>query len=215
VNRGPRLVLWLAAGVAILMLGLATVVARLSFEGERAMAQSDVLFDQGRLRESLLFARRAAALYAPRLAHVRRADARLEAIAIGAESAQRQEIAILAWQAIRSSEQQRFGGFGRPSDRGLRADRRLAVLLTDDGRHGSLVEQQQFSRRVLADLEGSRPQFPYRGLVQILMLCFVSAGLVATRRSVGEESTRGWWRWLGVGLFGLGAIAWAILLVLT
>jgi hypothetical protein len=215
VNRVLRLVMWLAAGVAILTLGLAIVVVRLSLEGARAMAQSDVEFDQGRLRESLLFARRAAALYAPGLAHVTRADARLDAIAIGAETAQRQDIAVLAWQAIRSTEQQRTWGFGRPSDRGRRADRRLAVLLTDDGRHGSLVEQQRFSRRVLTDLEQSRPRFPIRALLQALLLCLVSAGIAAIHRSFRVATTRGWWRSLGVGLCGLGAIAWAILLVLT
>jgi hypothetical protein len=215
VNRIPRPIVWLAAGVAILMLGLAAVVVRLSLEGERAMAQSDVEFDQGRLRESLLFARRAASLYAPRLGHVTRADARLDAIAIGAESAQRQDIAVLAWQAIRSTEQQRLWNFGRPSDRRRRADRRLAVLLTDDGRHGSLVEQQQFSRRVLVDLEGSRPQFPIRGLLQVLVLCLGCLGILAIDGSGGIRTTNRWRRWLGVGLFGLSAVAWAILLVLT
>ncbi len=215
MNRSLRIVGWVALWFAILLLGCGCVVVRLSLEGERALAQSDAEFDRGHLRESLLFARRAAALYAPGLGHVRRADARLDAIAVGAESSQRQEIAVLAWQAIRATERQRQWAVGRPTDRARRAERRLAVLLTDDGRHGSLVEQQQFSRRVQADLEASSGQHPTRNLGQVLALCAMSAGMLAVHGGLRRHWPRRRWLWPAIGLVAVGAVAWAILLLLA
>jgi hypothetical protein len=212
---------WLGFDLRLLLVplllvgGLTGVVWRLALEGERAMMQSDREFDQGRLRESLLSARRAASLYAPGLRHLRRADARLDAIARGAEAAQSHEVSVLAWQAIRSTERQRRWGFERPSDRAVAADQRLAALLADDGRQGSLQSQQQFYRRVLSDLQVTDARLGSTNLAQILSVGLLGLGLVATWGALQlDVGRRGWRLWVAAGIAVLGAVAWAVSLSL-
>lgn len=206
---------WGTFSLFVFLLGYACLVARISLDGERAMNRSDSEFDQGKVREALLFARRAAALYAPGLEHVRRADARLDAIAVGAESSQRREIAVLAWQAIRSTELQRSWGVGRPSDRAKRAERRLAALLADEGGRASLVDQQQFSKRVQLDFDAGSELRPARRLVPILALAAMLVATLLAYIGLGSEQSRRHWLWPAAGLFAVGAVAWAILLVLA
>lgn len=215
MNRGERAILWVLVSSAILVSGLVVTAARLSVEGGRAMDESDREFDQGHLRESLQLARRAASLHAPGLKHIQRADARLDAIAIGAEAAQRTDVAVLAWQAIRATELERTWVGERPTDRARRADRRLAELLVDDGRHGTLSEQQQHVRRVLADLESSHRTFAKRYLLRASACCVMAMGVLAVYWGLGAQPVRSRSLCLGIGLVGLGAVAWAILLSLA
>jgi hypothetical protein len=201
-------------GAALLVAGLGAVLCRFSLEGERAMQRSDAEFDRGRLRESLLFARRAAGLYAPGLSHVERADARLDAIAVGAESSHREELAIVAWQAIRSTERQRRWAIMQPSARARRADWRLAVLLVNASDQGSLAEQQQ-SRRLLLELENHARGSATWSLARPFCLCVVVLGLLVTHRGYRRGKWQRLWFYPGLVLTGIGTIAWAILLQLA
>lgn len=206
----------LAWGIAVFVVvaaGFMLLTLRLSLEGERAMAQSDREFDQGHLRESLLFARRAARLNAPGLAHVVRANARLDAIAAGAEAADRSDIAVLAWQAIRSVERQHSFWTGRSTGRLKLANERLALLLADDRRRSPSMSQVQMdSRKVLAALQHGERQGQASS---VGALGLIVAGLFASYLGLRQRpNPSALWLWGGVGMSGAGAIAWAILLSL-
>lgn len=92
-----------AAGLLLFVLVFAGLTARMLLEGEGELRKSDAAFDRGELRDAILFARRAATLYAPGAPHVRAAYARLEAIAVGAEASSQPDIALSAWGAMRSA----------------------------------------------------------------------------------------------------------------
>jgi hypothetical protein len=130
------------------------LVFRLNVEGAKAMARSDEHFDQGRLLDAVLYSRRAASLYVPFAAHVKRADARMDSIALGAEAAKLERVALSAWEAIRSAEMQRPAAFGRNRRRVELANRRIAGLVTSMD-SGPLVSEEQSSRRILSALERS------------------------------------------------------------
>lgn len=215
VNRVTQVMARLGVCIFILIAGLAAFVVRLAIEGGNAMERSDLEFDRGHLRESLLFARRAAALYAPGLPHVGRADARLEAVAKGAEATERRDVAVLAWQSIRTTEDQRHWWIGRPSDRAQVANERLALLLADDERLGTIGDQQQRSRKIRAELaSGPRHRVGF-DMLQALGFGATLVGIVAVGWAFGPGSKRRWWAIGGGVLASLGAIAWAILLSLA
>lgn len=196
----------------VMMSGVFVLTLRLSREGERAMAQSDREFDQGHLRESLLLSRRAARFSAPGLGHVGRANARLDAIAAGAEATDRNDVAVLAWQAIRSVELQRPLWIGRSTGRLELANQRLALLLAADPRRGSISEVELDSRKVLGALQRRERRC---GLSSLGALGFAVTGLLATYSGLRYRlRPSGLWLYGGVGMSGVGAIAWAILLSL-
>ena len=99
-------VAWLrrvALGMLLAVLLFAGLTARVVAAGEVELQKSDAAFDHGDLREAVLYARRAAILYAPGAPHVGAAYARLGAIAIGAEASNQVAVARLAWGAIRGA----------------------------------------------------------------------------------------------------------------
>src|SRR5688572_20888837 len=71
--------------------------------GQAAMEQSDVAFNRGSLRTSLLAARDATRWDFPFAPHVASAHARLLAIATGAEASGNSELALQGWSALRSA----------------------------------------------------------------------------------------------------------------
>jgi hypothetical protein len=101
----PRIA-WLrrvALGMLLSVLLFAALTARVVADGEAALAKSDTAFDQGDLRDAILYARRAAVLYVPGAPHVSASYARLRAIALGAEATKDFEIARQAWGATRAA----------------------------------------------------------------------------------------------------------------
>jgi hypothetical protein len=93
----------LALAMLLGVLTLAALTARIVADGEAALAKSDAAFDEGDLRDAILYARRAAVLYAPCAPHVSAAYARLRAIALGAEATKDFDIARQAWGATRAA----------------------------------------------------------------------------------------------------------------
>ena len=77
----------LAAGLLLAVVTLAAVTGRAVKDGEQAMAESERAFDEGRLRDAILHARRAAVSYAPGAPHVAASYRRMRSVAIGAEAA--------------------------------------------------------------------------------------------------------------------------------
>src|SRR5262249_15027502 len=104
--RLPMSAAWLrriALGMLFAVLLFAALTARIISDGEAALAKSDAAFDKGDLRDAILYARRAAVLYAPGAPHVSAAYARLKAVALGAEQTGQFEIARQAWGATRGA----------------------------------------------------------------------------------------------------------------
>jgi hypothetical protein len=197
---------------ALSVAGLGATTVRMAVEGGRAMAQSDVEFNAGQLRESLLHARRAAGLYFPGLHHVRQADARLDAIAAGAESTQRRDLAIVAWQAIRTTELHRNWIGRNPSDRARQASERLASLLSSDI-GGDLGTSQLRSKRTWGVWSATGSSTPMLRVIRGSGLGAVLTGFALIYAGIGREggSSR---KWLIAGsmMSAIGAIAWAICL---
>ncbi|HEX7671092.1 MAG TPA: hypothetical protein VF395_15965 [Polyangiaceae bacterium] len=92
-----------ALGMLLAVVILGALTARIVARGEAELRRSDVAFNRGDLREAVLYARRAAALYAPGAPHVPSAYARLSAVALGAEASGEPEVARQAWGAMRGA----------------------------------------------------------------------------------------------------------------
>lgn len=118
------------AALAALSLVLLLVVAGISLtvRGRAEMGKSDVAFHDGRLREALVHARQAALAYVPGAEHVHDAYARIEAIAVGAESSSDRVLAKIAWDTLRLVHVQTDYPGRPPSDIEGRAKAGLARL---------------------------------------------------------------------------------------
>ena len=190
--------------LAVLALGLLTW--RAVSDGEAAMAASDVAFNQGDLRTALVHARRSATSYAPGAPHVSRAYARLQAIAIGAESRGDLEIAQEAWRAVRSAALE-TRGMPQPHATELeRANRALARLAS----RGS--EDPEQKKQALAELDAS--QGPRARWILVLGLGFVLSTLglawIAVRGVDAQGAVVRRQLGIGAGLALVGAVCWTI-----
>ena len=87
--------------VIVLVTGAATV--RVVAAGEREIAQSTAALRAGDAHKAALHARRAAGWYAPGAPHVRVAYERLAALATAAEGLGNREIALFAWNGVRTA----------------------------------------------------------------------------------------------------------------
>lgn len=94
---------WGAVAICLALCLFAVATLHTSQRGRQAMLDSDRAFHQGRLTESVHYARRAALLYVPGAGHVEAAYERLFAIARGAEVARDKETAAMAWRAVRAA----------------------------------------------------------------------------------------------------------------
>ncbi|MCA9626576.1 MAG: hypothetical protein KC766_02865 [Myxococcales bacterium] len=190
--------------LAVLSLGLLTW--RAVSDGESAMGASDVAFNQGDLRTSLVHARRAATSYAPGAPHVARAYARLQAIAIGAEARGDLEIAQEAWRAVRSAALETRGVTQSHARELERANRALARLATRG------QEDPEQRKAVLEGLEQS--QGPRARWILVLGLGFVlsTIGLawLGLRGVNREGSVVRRQLLIGAGLALVGAVCWTV-----
>jgi hypothetical protein len=159
-----------ALGMLLAVLVVAGLTAKVVVEGEAALAKSDAAFDRGDLRESILFARRAAVLYAPGAPHVGAAYARLGAIAVGAEATNQADVALQAWGAVRGAAlETRHVWTPRSADL-ARANASLARLSAGD----ATAPSRERMARILA-----RDDAPRAGWVLVLAAGFAlfTAGL--------------------------------------
>jgi hypothetical protein len=124
--------LWLLRALAAsLALGLLAAVLTVSTlrQGEAALLESDAAFDRGELTASLEAAQLAASRYVPGAPHLALAEARLRAIALGAETEGRDELARRAWAALRAAELEVFHPFTLIGSSLSDADAQIARLL--------------------------------------------------------------------------------------
>jgi hypothetical protein len=126
MDEGRRSKVLFAIAVVIAVLG--AVTTRVLVAGEREIAASTAALEAGDAREAVVRARRAAGWYAPGAPHVRLAYERLAALAVAAEDHGQDELAKLAWRAVRSAtEETRWIVMPHAADR-ARADREIARL---------------------------------------------------------------------------------------
>lgn len=196
----------LALALLLVVLGLALLTWRAVSEGEAAMQQSDVAFNAGDVRGSLVYARRAATSYAPGAPHVSQAYARLQAIAIGAEAKGDLETAAEAWRGVRSAVLDTRSLITTRSEELSRANRALARLATrtesdPELRKAALeeLEQDQSPRARWILLMGLGLLLTAGGLITIAVRGVSQSGEIARRPA-----------WIG-GLLALcGAVCWTV-----
>jgi hypothetical protein len=184
----------------------AALTARIVADGEAALSKSDAAFDKGDLRDAILFARRAAVLYAPGAPHVSAAYARLRAVALGAESTGQLEIARQAWGATRGAALE-TRHFVTPRELDLeRANASLARLAGVNDATGAAREKMA---KVLA--RDDAPEAPWVlllgagfALFAAGLVSFVSAGVAPS----GEVSQRA--IWISALVTAAGVACWAL-----
>lgn len=116
----------LAVAIALAVAG--AITARVVIAGEDEIAASTTALEAGDAREAIVRARRAAGWYAPGAPHVRVAYERLVALAVAAEDHGQDDLAKLAWRAVRSaSTETRWIVTPHAGDR-ARADQEIARL---------------------------------------------------------------------------------------
>lgn len=94
---------WAAFGLlAFVLLVLVSGIA-LTSRGQEEMRRSDRAFHEGDLRAAVFHARKAALSFLPGADHVGQAYERLEAIGRGAEAQGDEDLARIAWEALRGA----------------------------------------------------------------------------------------------------------------
>jgi hypothetical protein len=198
----------IALGMLFAVLLFAALTARIVADGEAALSKSDAAFDKGDLRDAVLYARRAAVLYAPGAPHVSAAYARLRAVALGAESTGQLEIARQAWGATRGAALE-TRHFVTPRELDLeRANASLARLAGVSDATGAAREKMA---KTLA--RDDAPQAPWVLLLGAGFVLF-AAGLVSFASSgitaPGEGSRRRLWVSAGITLAGVACWTLAV-----
>ena len=187
-ERGParwsRGLLGAAAVVAIL--GAAT--GRVVYSGNEEIAASTAALDAGDPREAIVRARRAAGWYAPGAPHVRVAYERLIALARAAEEHKRDDLALMAWQAIRTASiETRWLVAPHADDREM-AEREIARLQAKVP--GQVAPDARIAAEQLQKLRRHSPaQTPW--VVALLAgLSMLAGGLVLIARQAADAGGR-------------------------
>ncbi|MCH2109813.1 MAG: hypothetical protein MK135_10810 [Polyangiaceae bacterium] len=122
-GRYISLWLWLSIGCLGVLAAGFVVGLRLVTEGRAAMAASDLAFHRGDLVEALRHAEFAGLQFVPGAEHCRGAEARIEALARGAEAHGQRKFALRAWRSlIRVEEQTAYWGRAESDRRALAID---------------------------------------------------------------------------------------------
>jgi hypothetical protein len=198
----------IALGMLFAVLLFAALTARIVADGEAALSKSDAAFDKGDLRDAVLYARRAAVLYAPGAPHVSAAYARLRAVALGAESTGQLEIARQAWGATRGAALE-TRHFVTPRELDLeRANASLARLAGVSDATGAAREKM--AKTLARDDAPRAPWVLLLGAGFVLfaagLVSFASSGITAS----GEGSRRGLWVSAAVTLAGVACWTLAV-----
>lgn len=207
-----------AGGLLLGVTAAGVLTARITADGEAALAASEFAFDQGDVREATLHARTAAIHYVPGAPHVQAAHERLIAIAIGAEAAGDPAAAIAAWGAVRAAGLETRHWVSSHQAEVERANRELARLQALSGEDatgargavddGMARRQREFSVALEAACA------PRRGGLLLLAAGFLlaAAGLATLLLGglTGEGRFAPWGGRWGLALVAIGAACWTV-----
>lgn len=98
-----RALRWVALGLLAFVVLVVVSGVTLTSRGKEEMQRSDGAFHDGDLRTAIFHAKKAALSFVPGADHVERAYQRLEAIGRGAEAQGNEELARIAWEALRGA----------------------------------------------------------------------------------------------------------------
>jgi len=175
-----------AMALVLVVLTLGALTARVIVDGEQALASSDEAFDRGDVRSATVHARRAAVLYAPGAPHIEPAYRRLIAIATGAEAAGQTELAIQAWQAVRSAALETRHVWIPREEELRRANQNLERLQLLAGR--SPEERKAAARAAAREIErDDAPQAPWITLLAAGFLLAMAGFTVIAWRGVTPD----------------------------
>jgi hypothetical protein len=194
----------------VIVVSLGTMTYRAVRDGRSELEASDGAFHRGDLATAVLHARRAATAYAPGAPHTRAAVERLRAVAVGSEAAGDRENARLAWGALRAAAlETRHVVTPYAAELG-EANERLERLAAAPSANSP--ERKEVAR----DLEGALARVPGPpawasallsagfALATGGLLWVATQGLTRGGRIVGQKVS------VGLGVFLLGALLWAI-----
>jgi hypothetical protein len=202
--------------VALAGVILAAATARVVLAGEREIAESTAALRAGDAHGAALHARRAAGWYAPGAPHVRVAYERLIALATAAEGLGNTEVALFAWNAVRTSAIETRWLVTPHEDDLARANQAIArISARVPAPLGAPQEPPPvLERRYLDAL--ARDEAPRTGWIVALVLAFVlwSAGAAWTSRRALTPSGRVLWGKAALGLMAaaLGVGVWLLAL---
>lgn len=174
---------WVAGSLFLvaLILGLGALS-----RGTQAMSDSDAAFSRGQLGAALDHALIASQAYVPWAPHVQAAEARLRALALGAEATGQAYLAQRAWSALRASRVQTAHPWTHltdPSDTALLdANTALPRLLpTARAALGDEAIETETSQASLAEVysRNALPQVPILVSHSLGMLLLLAAGALA------------------------------------
>jgi hypothetical protein len=209
-HAATRVILGIAA-VAVVT-GAATI--RVILAGEREIAQSTAALRAGDPHAAALHARRAAGWYAPGAPHVRVAYDRLIALATAAEGLGNREVALFAWNGVRTAAVETKWIVQPHADDLERANRAIARIsaatplpLGANAEPAPVIE-----RKYLETL--ARDETPRTGWIVALVAAFAAwagGAIHLARRALTPSGRVLWSKALpGIAAIVLGALVWIL-----
>lgn len=201
-------------GVAIVAAVTGAATARVILAGEREIAQSTAALRAGDAHSAALHARRAAGWYAPGAPHVRVAYDRLIALAIAAEGLGNREIALLAWNGVRTAAIETQWIVQPHADELDRANRAIARIsaATPLSLGASAEPAPVIERKYLETL--ARDEAPRTAWIVALVVAFaawVGGAIHLARRALTPSGRVLWAKALpGIAAIALGALVWIL-----
>lgn len=201
-------------GIALVAVVTAAATARVMIAGEREIAKSTAALRAGDPHAAALHARRAAGWYAPGAPHVRVAYERLTALATAAEGLGNREIALFAWNGIRTAAIETkwiVMPHAEDLDRANRAIARISAAtplpLGADAEPAPVLE-----RKYLETL--ARDEAPRTGWIAALVVAFaawIGGAIYLARRALTPSGRVLWSKALpGIVAIAVGAAVWLL-----
>jgi hypothetical protein len=201
-------------GIALIAVVTGAATARVILAGEREIAHSTAALRAGDPHAAALHARRAAGWYAPGAPHVRVAYDRLSALATAAEGLGNRDIALFAWNGVRTAAIETKWIVQPHADDLERANRAIARIsaatplpLGANAEPAPVIE-----RKYLETL--ARDEAPRTGWIAALVVAFaawIGGAVHLARRALTPSGRVLWAKALpGIVAIALGAAVWLL-----